>query len=202
VADANSVKGKAAKKQTISDIMAKKKAVTKEVAIQMDGEIANQIAQLRQLHTSARDADRLSNDTDKAPGIQEQIDELIVKSEKTVVIFKFRSIGRPRYDELVMAHKPTKDQKKEGSDFNPETFPPVLVAESCVDPEISLEQAIVMFGSEDWNGAELRALFFGALEVNTETGDIPLSRTGSDATLSSLLNLGTQQSTGSLTASM
>lgn len=193
---------KKAKKQTIADIKKKKKAVTKTVAIQVDGEVANSIAALRALLTAARDSDRISNDTDKAPAIQKQIDKMVETSQDTLVVFTFKSVGRFEYDKLVAAHPPTKEQKADGAEFNADTFPPALLSAACSDPEISLEEATEMFDDPDWNNAELRALFFGALEVNTETGEIPLSRSGSDGTLSSLLNLVSQSNTGSPTASM
>ena len=203
--------GKAAKKRTVADIKARKKAVTKRVTVQLDGEVANRIAGLRALQTAARDSDRLSNEPDKAPAIIEQIEQAVEASRDTEIVFTFKSIGRFRYDDLVMEHPPTKEAKREGAEFNPDTFPPALVAESCVTitefdgteiEGMSLEDATEIFASPDWNGAELRRIFFGALEVNTETGDIPLSRDGSEGTLSSLLSLVTQQNTGSPTPFM
>ncbi len=185
--------GKAAKARTIADIRSRKKPVTKKVAIQMDGEIANQIEELREMHDTARNNDRVSNEDEKAPAIQDQIDELLEQALESVEVFTFKSIGRYNYDKLVGQHPPTKDQKKQGMDFNPDTFPPVLVAASCIDPEIPLEDSEAIFADPNWNGAELRKLFFGALESNTEMGDIPLSRTGSDGIVNSLLNLATQQ---------
>lgn len=200
--EASVEQSKAAKANTIEEIKARKKAVTKQVAIQLDGEIADRISDLRKLHTAARDADRLSNEPDEAPKIQEQINTLVEESKDTEVVFTFKSVGRFRYDELVTAHQPTKEAKKEGAEFNADTFPPALVAESCVEPKMSLEDATEIFASPDWNGAELRRIFFGALEVNTETGDIPLSRGESDGSLSSLLSLITQQNGASPTLSM
>jgi len=199
---AKAKQSKQAKDQTIAEIMAKKKAVTKKVPIQTDGEIADRIADLRQLFNAARDADRLSNEPDKAPAIQTQIDKLVEESQATVVTFTFRSIGRFNYDELVQQHPPTEAQKKLGGDFNPDTFPPALVSVACIKPEIPIEAAKEIFSSPDWNGAELLLMFNGALSVNTETGDIPLSRGASDGTLNSLLNLVTQQNTESLTQSI
>ena len=193
---------KAAKVQTIAEIRAKKKSVTKTVAIQIDGEVANEIAALRALHSAARDADRLSNDKDKAPTIQRQIDKLVESSQATIAVFTFKSIGRFEYDKLVSEHQPTKEQKSDGADFNADTFPPALVSAACTDPDIPLDDAVEMFNDPEWNNAELRALFFGALEVNTETGEIPLSRSGSEGSLSSLLNLVSQSNTGSPTLSM
>lgn len=199
---AKKAQSKQAKSQTIAEIMANKKAVTKKVPIQTDGEIAGQIAEMRALFTAARDNDRLTNEPDKAPDIQEQIDALVEESQTTVVMFTFESIGRPNYDALVEEHQPSKEEQKKGAEFDAETFPPALISASCSDPEIPLEDAIAMFESPKWNNAELRLLFFGALEVNTETGDIPLSRSDSEGTLNSLLSLVTQSNGESPTLSM
>lgn len=199
---AKATQGKAAKAQTIAEIMAKKKAVTKRVPIQVDGEVADEILSLRRLHSAARDSDRLSNDPDKAPAIQKKIDDLVTKSQDTITVFIFKSVGREAYDDMILEHPPTEKQKDDGADFNTDTFPPALVAASCVEPEITLKEANTIFASDQWNGAELRELFFGALGVNTETGDIPLSRSGSDGTLSSLLNLVSASNTESPTLSM
>jgi len=202
VSAAKKAQSKAAKSQTMADIMAKKKAVTKKVDIQLDGEVADRIAALRQAYTAARDVDRVSNTPDTAPKILTQIEELVEASESTVAIFSFKSIGRPRYDEMVGENPPTPEQKKDGAEFNADTFPPSLVSESSLEPVISLEEAVDIFSSPDWNNAELRKLFFAALEVNTETGDIPLSRDGSETMLASLLNSVSQPNTGSPTLSM
>lgn len=194
--------GKAAKKGTIAGLKKRKKAVTKQVTIQLDGEISDRINNLRSLYTAARDKDRLSNEADKAPGIQAEIDELIAGSSDTEVKFLFKSVGRHRYDEIVDEHPPSKEAVKEGAEFDADTFPPALVSEACfkiVEADgseidgISLKDANEIFLSPDWNGAELRRIFFGALEVNTETGDIPLSKSGSEGTLNSLLSLAMQQ---------
>ena len=183
--------GKAAKNRTIAEIRSAKKPVTKIVHIQLDGEVALRLTELSEELEEAKRYDVLSNAPDTAPSIQAQIDEVRDASKDTVASFTFRSIGRYRYDELVglPKHQPTKDQKqKDGLSFNPDTFPPALVAESCVEPEMSLEDAQEIFSDPDWNGAELQRLFFGALEVNNETGDIPFSKSGSDQTLISALN--------------
>lgn len=195
---------KAAKKQTIAELRSKKKPVTKRVTIQLDGELATEIALMREKYQAARDYDRTSNENDTAPSIEKQINELIEDSRITEYTFVFQSIGRPNYDKLVSLpeHKPTKEQKRDNATFNADTFPPALIAASCVDPELSLEEAKDMFNDPSWNGAELANLFVGALEANTETGDIPLSRSDSAGTLNSLLSLVTQSETESPTLSM
>ena len=53
---------------------------------------------------------------------------------------------------------------------------------------MTLEEALTIYNDPSWNGAELQKLFFGALAVNTELADIPLSKAGTRETLSSQLN--------------
>lgn len=196
--------GKAAKKRTIAQIRAEKKPVTKKVSIQLDGQVAAQLNELRDELEEAKRRDVMSNKPDTAPKVQRRLDEAMEASKETLETFEFQSIGRFEYDKLVSkpTNRPSKEQKKEGMDFNPDTFPPELVSASCIDPEIPLEDAQAIFSDPDWNAAELQRLFFCALEVNNETGDVPLSKSGSDQTLTSLLNSLMQQKEESPTLSM
>ena len=181
---------KAAKTLTMDKIMKKKKSVTKSVLIQIDGEIATELADLRALHVAAEAYDKKHNEDDTAPAVMGEIEELLERAEETEITFTFQSIGSVNYDELLGAeeNKPTPEQEKEGATFNLLTFPPALIAAASVDPEISTEQAIAIFEDRSWNGAELEKLFYAALELNPETGDIPLSKGASGVTASSLLS--------------
>ncbi len=187
--------GQVAKQLTMANIMAKKSRVTKKVLIQIDGEVAAEIAELRQQITLAEQFDSKKNEPETALKLKKELEALIESSRDTEITFVFRALGRVAYDELIEdpRYAPTDEQKKEGASHNPDTFPPALVSAAAVDPEISIEEAIEIFGDSSWNGKELQKLFFGALEVNTETGDIPLSKGGSDMTASSLLSSLMQQ---------
>ncbi len=195
--------GQVAKQQTMANIIKKKRGVMKKATIQIDGEVAVEILELRAQVTIAEQFDRRHNEDDTAPKLQAKLDQLIEDSKDTEITFVFKAIGRIAYDKIVEdpANVPSDEQKKEGAQFNPDTFPPALVAAAAVDPEISLEEAVEIFGDSEWNGAELQKLFFAALEVNTETGDIPLSKGGSSETANLLSNLLSQQNTGSPTPS-
>ena len=191
--------GQAAKQQTMANIIKKKRGVTKKATLQIDGEIAVEILELRAQIAIAEQFDRRHNEDDTAPKLQAKLDQLIENSKDTEITFVFKAIGRIAYDKIVEdpANVPSEEQKKEGAQFNPETFPPALVAAAAVDPEISVEEAVEIFGDSEWNGAELQKLFFAALEVNTETGDIPLSKGGSSETANLLSNLLSQSNEGS-----
>ncbi len=182
--------GVSAKAQLMADIIKKKRGVTKLVPIQLDGDVATRIAILKGEHAAALIYDRDHNEDDTAPKVQDKIDSLEEVSRDTEQVFIFKSIGAPAYDELLSQseNQPTEEQKKAGADFNSDHFPAALVAASCIDPEITLEQALTIFNDPEWNGAELQRLFFGALGVNTELADIPLSKGDTNETRNSLLN--------------
>lgn len=160
------------------DILAMKKPVTKAIPIQMNGALADEIERLTDQILAAKRDDRLSNLSDVAPGLTKQLRELTESAKDTLVWFTFKSIGRPKWDALMSAHKPTPQQRKEFGKtiaFDPDTFPAMAVAASCVDPTIEVDEAKEIFDSEDWNDGELTKLYMAAQEVNTEVPDVPLS---------------------------
>jgi hypothetical protein len=108
------------------------------------------------------------------------------KAERSSAVFKFRSIGRKHYDQLVRENPPTDAQKKEvaeaGEDpdqlpWNPETFIPQLVAASMIEPKLVHEEIMEMWDSENWSAIELGVLFEAALRANntrkiTQVGNV------------------------------
>lgn len=195
--------GQAAKAMTIAEIKAKKRPNTVFVTIQLDGELASEISRLKDAYSVAVDFDKRHNVPDTAPKILAQIEELIEQSRDTEVTFVFKAMGRVAYDALVSdpMHSPTPEQAKEGAQFNADTFPAALVSSSCIDPEMTYEDALEIFEDSSWNGAELQKLFFGALTVNTELSEIPLFKGATGATANSVLSLITAANKESLTPS-
>lgn len=79
--------------------------------------------------------------------------------------FEFRSIGRNAFDKLLTEHPPTDAQiaeaKEQGvgrPDFNRDSLPPVLCAESCVSHDFDVDWWKATFEDESWNAAELQRL--------------------------------------------
>lgn len=97
------------------------------------------------------------------------------------VVLTFRSIGRKAYDSLVDTYPPTAEQIREFQEDNPDRegnpgkgkppydidhFAPALVAASCVDPRMTIEEVDELFA--EWNAVEVAELWVAALEVNTQ----------------------------------
>lgn len=103
--------------------------------------------------------------------------------EEASVTLRFRSIGRKAYDALVEAH-PISDETKAKAEsdgqpvppYEPDTFAPALVAASCVEPEMTLDQVLEIWDA--WNLAELLDLWAAALEVNTQRRVVSLGKAG------------------------
>ena len=90
-------------------------------------------------------------------------------------LFRFKSIGRNSMDELLAENSPSPRQieeaKVEGNNdlqYNPETFPQALIAASCVEPDMSVEDVQELWDDEDWTTPELLSLFTAAQEVNQD----------------------------------
>lgn len=178
-----------------SEIKKKKKPVLEKVWIALDGEKADEFNEARVEFESARDAlDKADNPRDpklkKAYSeAKEAYEALLEEMEGEVVQFVFRSIGREKFELLVNDNPATPKQKSEaakrGEDepvWNVDTFPPALLAEASVSPELSEEDAFDLWNDENWNQAELMSLFMSALLVNQERKVAELGK-GSGRTL-------------------
>ena len=105
----------------------------------------------------------------------------VVEEAEAVVSFRFKGLPPHEYDGLVNDHQPTPEQRKKAkaagdvATFNEDTFPQALVAACLDDPKLSLDEVQALWKDENWNSAELQALFVAALQVNSSrrTVDLP-----------------------------
>lgn len=112
---------------------------------------------------------------------QTRYDTAKAKVTEQTVELRFRSIGRRRYEELVRAHPPTAEQEEEQKEaggqappYNPDTFAPALIAASCVEPEMTSEEAQQLL--DEWTTGEALQLFATALEVSTQRRVVDLGK--------------------------
>lgn len=86
--------------------------------------------------------------------------------EHTEVTFTMRAVGRAVFRDLVETH-PKGDDDVPLAQWNSNTFPPALIAASCVSPPMSEAEAVELWSDPAWSQGELRNLFDAALDVNT-----------------------------------
>lgn len=84
--------------------------------------------------------------------LQAVMDDLM---ENHAASFRLVSIGRKRYDRLLLGHPPTEEQNVEhqaelqsDAAFNADTFPPALLQVVCVEPRLELWEWKAIF---DWD---------------------------------------------------
>lgn len=95
---------------------------------------------------------------------REHVEKARAEAEADSVLMLFDGISRDDFNALVDAHPPAEDDEKKGRDYNPDTFPPALIAATCVDPGFdSPEEVLGVIG--DWNMTEREALFTAAMST-------------------------------------
>jgi hypothetical protein len=88
----------------------------------------------------------------------------------------FRGIPAHEYDKLISKFPPRPKDKKQGYGYNPDEFGPALIAVTCIDPEMSEEDAKEIWQSDDWNRGERMMLLMAAIEVCTSGLNVPFKK--------------------------
>lgn len=178
------------KPQTYDHLKSRKKPVTRSVLIPLDNDQADAYSDARNDRDNAKElCDRFPNDRkyqddlEKAEGAFQAAKAVL---ENNSVEFTFRNIGRRRVEDLILDHLPTDKQIQRAKDlgagrpeYNPDTFPPALVAACLVSPKFTPDEIADMYESEDWSGGELDALFGTAMRVNSQFRNIELGKDSS-----------------------
>ncbi len=181
--------GEKAKQRTISDILREKKPNTKTVDIILDSDLAGEI-QFKEQELAQMRMRKGRSLADGVGPLQNELDALYESAADIAVTFTFTDVGRKPFEEVLMAHPPTKAQKDHVAatgggilEFDLDTFPPALLALTASDPELTLEEATEIF--DTWGSGDAEVLFSTALLVCKERVSVPLSKSGTDPTSNS-----------------
>lgn len=109
--------------------------------------------------------------------LAEKVLELRGQAQASEVEFVFKSIGRLAGRELIRDHPPTKEQKAELGEgeslpWNPETYPPALLAASCE----SVRNGTVAWWirkCDEWGDGQVARLWQAALSAQQGANDVP-----------------------------
>lgn len=93
--------------------------------------------------------------------------------EPVEVSIWFEAIAAAHYDKLVAKCPPKQEDKKQGLQYNVDSFAPKIIAATCVQPSMSEDEAKELWESDNWNRGERMQLFMGAIEVCTRGLDAP-----------------------------
>lgn len=129
-------------------------------------------AELEEALAAAITRDANTNERDQAPIISQQIVDLQAEMEAAKVEFRFRSIGKRGWADLLAKHPPSKAQlaewaaaKQKPADHNPATFPIAAIAASCTIPEGMDEDAVRRLEAA-LTDSQFTALWRAAIDAN------------------------------------
>lgn len=171
---------------SLDHLRSTKRPVTDTVIIALDSDLASRYADAKSEYEFAKERMRSKpSDVGLQSGYADAEDAFLAlhaEMEENSVSFTFRSIGREPYEELVQDNQPTKQQRDEARKaggsltYNPETFPPKLLAASSVEPKLTEAEAKELWNDPNWNQAELMSLFLCAMSVNQNRRVVDLGK--------------------------
>lgn len=163
---------------TAADVAAAWQPVIEPVSIFLDSDLGLRIEALEEELLEAQRQDAVANRVPVAPGIAEEI--LRLKDRARPVEFRFRSLGRRAYSDLLRAHPPTDAQKADAPAgqvllWDADTFPPALMAACCVQPaDTTAEWWRNVY--DDWGLGQVERLWKACLTANAGVAEVPKGR--------------------------
>lgn len=154
-------------------LRSRKKPMVTKVPIAADAEVAadrkalaDRVALLEIQLRALEDAATASQLAEAAEALR-KFDE---EHPDNIIMFRFKALNRKKFQDLIKQHPPTAEQIAEAKeedqdaklDFNPDTFPQVLIARSMIQEEMSESELIDWLDGDEWNQTELLELFGGA----------------------------------------
>lgn len=160
---------------SIDDLLAEITAREKTVKILLDQRLLAEHERLEAELVAELEVDARENRDPVGPGLAQELVEFEDKIQAARREFRFKSIGKKQWADLIAEHPPTKEQTAANVrlDHNPETFPIVAIAASCIDPVMTVAQVGQL--EQALNLAQFDKLWAACLEANVGGGDSPKS---------------------------
>lgn len=147
--------------RTTAEVLAAKQPVRRRVIVTLDEEAEVAVEEARRLVDDSQ-----GEAADLARARLAAAQERLAAAQ---VAFVFRALSRAAYRALVEAHPPTPDQRLaaqargEVCEFDPDTFPPALLAAVCEEPAMTVEEARELL--DGWTTGEAALIWGTAVEV-------------------------------------
>lgn len=196
--------------RTISDILAEAenpayvRVVTARVLLRQD--LARRHAELEAKLQAAVERDVATAagslaDPVTATDVAAELRALEAEMDAARAEFRFRSIGRRAWADLIAKHPPTKKQAQElRVDHNPDTFPMAAMAASCVEPAGTDEDALRRLEAV-MTDTQFTELWRACVDANVGGVDGPKSLLAGSIARASEQSASTAVNAGSLAAS-
>lgn len=196
---------------TVDDILSRFKPAEKTVRINLDGQLAARIDQLRDELAEAAEHDKRTSAglEARAPQISQEIMELRKRWREEASEFTFRAIPGADLDELIRQHPPTEEDWERFRKSAPYATPPQFDQEKIAPRLVAASLGEVDGETVDWTPEDAKRLWDSLHEgvradllraawaVNQRRSARPTSGTGTDEIPNSGPGSTTQQNTGS-----
>jgi hypothetical protein len=161
----------------------------KSVRLTLRGDLLDEVEQLEEVMRREAETDKWENREPVAPQIGRHIHELEEEARESETIFRFEGLGQGEFALLQAAHPATDEVRKrlgladdQPLQWNPETFPPALMAASCIEP-IELKNNVAEFAEiqRTWSSGQVQQLWDTCLTANVAVAETPKSSLASEA---------------------
>lgn len=168
---------------TVADLLTVKKSLEDEVRICLDSATADRLLRAEKELNRAKGIGVSFEGSSRLETLEEaqaEHEAAVAANDAATALLKLRAVPRWRLKELIEGHRPTQDQRAEYKaqlralnlpanmelEYNPETFPPVLIAETVIEPKMTVEEAEQLWNSDAWSDGELGQLLQACQAVN------------------------------------
>jgi hypothetical protein len=155
------------------------------VRITLRGDLLNEVERLEEQMQRESEVDEWENRTPVAPQIAKQIKALETEARESEVEFVFEGLGQGAFAKLQAAHPATAKNKRdlgiEELQWDPEAFPPALLAASCLEPE-ELKGNLPEWTDihQGWSSGQVMRLWSACLTANSVVAETPKSERASE----------------------
>lgn len=175
------------------DELKQKKPVRAELQIVLDGEVADRWAAAQNAVDAAKRRLEVATEEARPTALQavveaeDALEELRPEAAAITRKMVFQSIGRRKVEQLMTDHPATDAQQRQerrenNGDpkarliYNPDTYPPALVAATLVEPKLTYEEAVELFESENITAAEWAQMFYTAQSLDLTSKVVSLGK--------------------------
>lgn len=168
---------KAAAPLSFEDIKAKARPRQTWVQLCLAGDLAAQADQLAEEIEAAADRPGPTSlaEVDPRRALEAELEKVHEAMRAKEVTFRFQALGRTAYSDLLAAHAP-RPATEDGA-WNNETFPHALIAATCQEPAMAVEQVDEL--SELLNQRQRNELFNAAWGAQVGETRVPTLRAAS-----------------------
>lgn len=154
-------------------------------AICLDSQLVLDIERLEEQLAVEQHLDSTTNRIALAPALAERIIELRDQAKAAEVEFVFKSIGRGEYTDLLRKHQPTDEQQADAAalgqrlGWDPETFPPALMAAAAVEPT-GTDEAWWARKYDEWGVGQITRIWNTCLAAQGGVVEVPKATAASE----------------------